>query len=110
VLALAFLVGAWICLFNFYLSFVRYPIHRLRGGSVEDFEWTSGIPMLGSLLVATAWLPWTRGGASAACHVASCALMLCDTCGPLWFFCVTAVMAWRRRGRTSRVRTNREMG
>ena len=45
-------VGAWVCLLNFYLAFLRYPLHRLRGLSKESYHWVSGVPILGSLFVA----------------------------------------------------------
>ncbi|MBN1590128.1 MAG: hypothetical protein JW888_11480 [Pirellulales bacterium] len=58
-------IGGLLCCFNFYLSFVRYPVHQMMGGKKEDYQWVSGIPLLGSLLVAISlfrlwqW-PWFR--------------------------------------------------
>jgi hypothetical protein len=46
-------LGAYITLCNFYLSFIRYPIHRLRGGTRESYSWISGLPLLGSAFL---WL------------------------------------------------------
>jgi len=45
-------VGGFICVLNFYLSFLRYPLHRWRGGTREDYRWESGLPLLGSAFVA----------------------------------------------------------
>jgi hypothetical protein len=53
---LAFVLGAWICLGNFYLSFVSHPLHRLRGLSKESFHGASGAPFLGSILVGISLL------------------------------------------------------
>jgi hypothetical protein len=49
---LAFGFGAFLCVTNFYLSFLRYALHRLRGLSQESFRLVSGFPLVGSLLVA----------------------------------------------------------
>ena len=49
---LGFAVGGWVCLLNFYLSFLRYPLHRCRGLPEESYRWVSGVPVLGSLFVA----------------------------------------------------------
>jgi hypothetical protein len=40
-----FALGAFICLLNFYLSFVRYPLHRWRGLPKESYQWVSGFPL-----------------------------------------------------------------
>ena len=52
----AFIVGGWLCVLNFYLSFVRYPVHRLRGLAKESYRWVSGIPLFGSAFVALSLL------------------------------------------------------
>lgn len=79
---LALLVGGLVSALNFYLSFCRFALHRLRGGSREAYRWKSGIPLLGSLLVALSLVgfydaPWIVG----------IALMLIaiDTGGIHWF-------------------------
>ncbi|MBL7214514.1 MAG: hypothetical protein ISS71_02415 [Phycisphaerae bacterium] len=46
-----FILGSFISLLNFYLSFVRYPIYRLCGGTKENYKWVSGIPVFGSVFV-----------------------------------------------------------
>jgi hypothetical protein len=80
-----FAAGALICSANVYVSFFRYPLHRLLGW---EYKWVSGIPVFGSLLVASA-LPLFhestllfRGGA---------ALAVLDTGGLHWF---AASMLW----------------
>jgi hypothetical protein len=47
-----FAFGGLVSCINFYLSFLRYPLHRLRGGKKENYRWISGIPLLGILCVA----------------------------------------------------------
>ena len=62
----SFAFGCLVCISNFYLSFLRYPLFRLRGGSHDDYQWSSGAPMIGSLFVAVfvfsvagnPWLFW----------------------------------------------------
>jgi len=48
---MAFLFGVYICVLNFYLSFLRYPLYVRRGQRKEDFKFISGIPVLGSLFI-----------------------------------------------------------
>jgi hypothetical protein len=50
-LAAAFLMGAYLCVLNFYLSFLRYPIHIRNGGTKESYKFVSGIPIFGSLFI-----------------------------------------------------------
>ncbi len=52
----AFVLGALLSFFNFYLSFLRYPLHRLRGFPKESFRCASGIPLFGSILLGSALL------------------------------------------------------
>jgi hypothetical protein len=77
-----------LCCFNFYLSFLRYPIHRMMGKKKEEYRWASGIPVFGSLFVAISLLsfwqvPWLRGTAIG--------LILIDTGGLHWF---AGTMLW----------------
>jgi len=53
---IAFVLGTLVCLVNFYSSFLRYPIHRLRGLPKGSYRWESGIPLVGSLCVALSLL------------------------------------------------------
>jgi hypothetical protein len=76
-----FAVGAVVACVNFYTSFLRYPLHRWRGGTRDDFRWVSGFPIVGILcllfaaacLSAHPLLMWT-----------ALALALLDTSGPHW--------------------------
>lgn len=45
-----FALGCWICGFNFFVSFLRYPFYKLRGRE-HEYRWESGVPLLGSALV-----------------------------------------------------------
>jgi hypothetical protein len=45
------LLGGVISVLNFYLSWLRYPLYRLRGGKRESYRFVSGIPLFGSLLL-----------------------------------------------------------
>ncbi len=78
-------VGGSICLLNFYLSWLRYPWFRLRGGRREDYQWVSGFPVLGSLLVVVAWAVWLRREDSLALDIGAWTLAGLDTGGLHWF-------------------------
>lgn len=74
-------LGAFLTLANVYFSFLRYPIHLARGGTVETYRWVSGIPIFGSLflwisigLLPSTGLKWTAG-----------ILSIFDTGGIHWF-------------------------
>jgi hypothetical protein len=80
-------LGAVIAITNFYLSFLRYPICRMRGC---PFTWKSGVPLLGSvLLVFGAFLAQSRPALFWLCL----AVALIDTGGPHWF---VGTMLWNR--------------
>ena len=49
--SILFGLGALVTALNVYRSFLRYPIHRARGGARETYRWISGIPLFGSLLL-----------------------------------------------------------
>jgi hypothetical protein len=79
---LALLVGGLVCALNFYLSFCRYALHRLRGGSRGSYRWRSGLPVVGSLLVALSIVrfydaPWIL--------TVALVLIAIDTGGIHWF-------------------------
>lgn len=84
-------LGGLVCLTNFWLSFVRYPIHRARGLAREQYRFVSGVPLLGSILVALGWAG-LHESASTWLDVAALALAGLDTGGLHWFL---IVMAWR---------------
>jgi hypothetical protein len=94
-------VGAIVCLLNCSLSWLRYPQHRLRGGAPENYRWVSGFPVVGSVLVAMAWLLWLRGEGSRPLDVTAGLLVLIDTGGIHWFLLVMFTHWARSRGRST---------
>ena len=78
----AFGLGGLLCLSNFYLSFLRYPLHKLRGGTKETYRWNSGIPLFGSGMVALSLL---RLGPIHSIPAAAIMLIAIDTGGIHWF-------------------------
>ena len=75
-------LGGLMCGLNFYLSFLRYPIHRLAGGTKDNYKWVSGAPVFGSVFVALSLVvfwdtPWIL--------VTAVVLILIDTGGLHWF-------------------------
>src|SRR5688572_28641676 len=79
---IGFSVGALVCLTNAYLSFLRYPLFLRRGGKKEEFQWVSGIPVIGSVLVVAALVFGREPRWLTAVGVL---LILLDTGGPHWF-------------------------
>ena len=79
---IAFVLGALLCLTNFYLSFLLYPVHRLRGFPRESYRWESGIPVFGSLFVG---LSLFGLHSLSAMQPAALLLMVIDTGGIHWF-------------------------
>jgi hypothetical protein len=51
---ISFAMGALFCVSNFYLSFLRYPLHRLLGMPTDAYRWVSGVPIIGTLFVILA--------------------------------------------------------
>ena len=86
------LVGGALCLLNFALSFLRVPLLRAHGQQPERN--VSGIPLLGSALVAVALL---LGLDSRLARLAAWALIVMDTGGLHWFALVLLHQALRRR-------------
>ena len=80
---IAFALGALLCLTNFYLPFLRYPLHRLRGLPKESYRWVSGFPLVGSLLVGLALF---NLHALPGMLPAAIVLIAIDTGGVHWFF------------------------
>lgn len=75
---IGFSFGALLCVTNFYLSNIRYPLHRWRGRPRETYHWISGIPLFGQVFVGLSLLqlrenPWVLW--------AGIVLMLFDTLG-----------------------------
>jgi len=88
-------LGTFITLLNVYLSFLRYPIHHVRGGTREDYRWVSGVPLVGSLLLwlSIPLLPWV------GLRWFAVAISLFDTGGIHWF---AATMLWTGQFRSRR--------
>jgi hypothetical protein len=74
-----FALGASICALNAYLSFLRYPLYKLSG---RKFQWVSGIPVFGSLLVVIALIIHHESWWLLASGIV---LALFDTGGVHWF-------------------------
>ncbi|MGN6366811.1 MAG: hypothetical protein ACTHN5_00840 [Phycisphaerae bacterium] len=82
-------LGTLITAINFYTSFLRYPLHRRRGGTRENFRFISGFPLLGSFLLFLALLflshhpplQWT-----------ALAIALLDAGGPHWLIATLLYM------------------
>jgi hypothetical protein len=80
-----FFAGVGVSLLNFYLSFLRIPILRLRG---REGGWVSGLPVVGSGLLA--WFAiWHLH--SPGWFWAGVAFAAIDTGGLHWF---AAVLLW----------------
>jgi hypothetical protein len=101
-------VGALVACLNFYTSFLRYPLHRWRGGTRADFRWVSGFPLVGivCLLLAAGCLrdhPILMGTALV--------LALLDTSGPHWLAAsMICTLVRRRRASRGEGGTGRETG
>ena len=53
-----FVLGGLVSIINFYLNFLRYPIHCIRHGKDAKYQWVSGMPLFGILsVVGLALLP-----------------------------------------------------
>ena len=92
-------LGGFFCLLNFYLSFLRYPIYRLLGGTKKEYKWVSGAPLLGSLFVGIGLIShyeikWML--------ILGLALILIDTGGPHWFLATMFYYAVFRKKRISK--------
>lgn len=81
-----FLLGAIVSIINFYISYLRYPTHRLLGKSRDTYKYVSGLPLIGGLVLIGAWLLPQNLWLS----LTTALLMLLDTGSISWF----VVMAW----------------
>jgi hypothetical protein len=89
-------LGTLITSVNVYTSFIRYPLHRWRGGTHEDFKWISGFPIFGSLFL---WL-----AALALIHYpvlvwVALFVSLFDTGGLHWFAGTMVYMTFIHKGK-----------
>jgi hypothetical protein len=92
----AFLVGSFVCLLNFYLSWLSHPLHRLQGLPPESFRSRSGFPFIGSILVALSLL---RLHSEPAAVPIAIGLIAIDTGGIHWFLGAQIYHAWHIRHR-----------
>ena len=76
-----FAVGAFVSLLNFYLSFLRFPVHAAFGGTRASYRHVSGFPIVGSGLL---WLCLPFLPSNALRWVAA-VMSAFDTGGLHWF-------------------------
>ena len=82
-----FALGAIISIMNFYLSFLRYPLHRVRHGKDAEYRWVSGIPLFGILsVIGLIHIP-----KSLLLNISTFLLLIIDTGGIQWF----VVSTWK---------------
>lgn len=88
--------GAISCL-NFYLSFIRYPLHRWRGKPRSEFRWISGFPLVGSLglVIGLVLMRFSRGVLPTPLLAVALVIAVLDTGGIHWF---VATQVWDRFG------------
>jgi hypothetical protein len=82
--------GVFISALNFYLSFVRYPLFRLRGRAAE-YRNVSGFPFIGSVAVLFALIGFQF---SLWAWIVGILVAALDTGGPHWFI---ASVVWQLR-------------
>ena len=80
-------LGSLVAAINFYLAFLRYPIHQLLGRPYRNI---SILPGIGTVFVAAAALSLHE---STSILVSCFVLLVLDTGGFPWFI---GVMAWYR--------------
>lgn len=89
--------GGLICFLNFYLVFLRYPVYRLVGGNPAEYRFTSGVPLVGSLLVALSLIVfWSNPWLAALALL----LMLIDIDGLHWYILMYIYFEVLRKRRT----------
>jgi hypothetical protein len=74
-------LSGYFCVLNFYLSFLRYPMHLWRGLPKESYRFVSGIPILASLIV---YLLLRYARLPPVLEVAAIGLIAIDTGGIHW--------------------------
>ena len=90
------ILGGLICCLNFYLSFLRYPIHRIGGGKKHSYKWVSGFPLIGSLFVAISLFIYWQ---TTWIFVAAIILIAIDTGGIYWLLGTTFYRAVIKKDR-----------
>ena len=95
--------GGIICFLNFYLVFLRYPIFRLIGGNPLTYRFKSGVPLVGSMLVALSLIEfWNNPWLLALAAI----LIICDIDGIHWYVVMFVYFEWVR-GKAFRRAKNR---
>jgi len=79
------LAASAIAALNFYLSWLRYPLYRWKGGREGEYRWMSGFPIIGNVLCVGGW---ALGGASSAWW--PLVILAFDTAGFPWLFITIA--------------------
>jgi hypothetical protein len=91
-----FCLGAIGTLANFWLSFLDYPLYRLRGGSPADYHRMSGLPFLASGFL---WISMPLLSRQPAFMWGALLLSLFDTAGIHWMVGDELYRLWRDRNR-----------
>jgi len=76
-----FILGGLVSVLNFYLSFLRYPIHAFFKGDMEEYQHASGLPLVGGL----SYLSLFFIEQSMLISISALVLLLIDTGGVPWF-------------------------
>ena len=86
-------LGALVVAWNFYLSWVRWPIHRIRLGKSVPYQFVSGLPLIGTGLCVGALL---LGQSKESFPVLlTWVVIALDTGGPHWFIISMVVEGFR---------------
>ena len=97
VIAIVFLIlGGFFCCMNFYLSFLRYPLHRMRCGKKDNYTWMSRVPLIGSFLLALSLL---MHHAFSWLFVMAISLIAIDTGGIRWSLGTSLYHTGRKKNR-----------
>ena len=89
-----FVVGGFFCFLNIYTSFLRYPLHLLRGGARKEYKWVSGAPLIGSLLMGLSLLELHT---DPRYFIPGVILVVLDTGGIHWFLGVLLFHSMRKK-------------
>jgi hypothetical protein len=84
----AIVLAAAIGIMNFHLSFVRPRIFFKRHGSMNDYRFISGVPVVGTVLVC---LGGVLGFGAVGSAMVGIAVLAMDTGGLTWF----VISTWR---------------
>lgn len=93
-------LGGLICALNFYLSHLRYALHRLRGRT-EEYRHSSGFPFLGSVMVVFILIRPHAFHFPLWAVLTGLVLVTIDTGGPHWFIASQISYYCTKKVRTS---------